>query len=124
MKFIITGSTGNISKPLAVNLVKNGHDVTIITTNPEKVPGIEQLGARAAVGTIQDVGFLAKTFTGADAVYTMVPPNISVSDYRNYIAGVGRNYVEAIKKSGVKRVVNLSSIGAHLPGGTGPIKGI
>jgi uncharacterized protein YbjT (DUF2867 family) len=124
MKIIITGSTGNISKPLAVNLIKNGHDVTIITSNSEKASGIEQLGAKAAVGTIQDVDFLTKSFTGADTVYTMVPLDFSAPDYRNYTVGVGGNYVAAIKKSGVKRVVNLSSIGAHLPGGTGPVKGI
>jgi uncharacterized protein YbjT (DUF2867 family) len=124
MKFIITGSTGNVSKPLASNLVKKGHDVTVITTKPAKVQSIEQLGAKAAVGTIGDVDFLVKTFTGADAVYTMVPPDFSAGDYRDYMAGVGRNYVAAITRSGVKRVVNLSSIGAHLPEGTGPVKGI
>jgi uncharacterized protein YbjT (DUF2867 family) len=124
MKFIITGSTGNVSKPLSVKLINNGHDVTIITSSADKVSSIEQLGAKAAVGTIQDVDFLAKTFTGADAVYTMAPPNFSASDYRSYHAGLGKNYVAAIQKSGVKRVVNLSSVGAELPDGTGPVKGI
>lgn len=124
MKIIITGSTGNISKPLAVNLIGNGHDITIISSNAEKTSTIEQLGAKAAIGNIQDVDFLAKTFTGADLVYTMVPPTFSAADYRNYISGVGRNYIAAIKKSGVKRIVNLSSIGAHLSVGTGPVKGI
>jgi uncharacterized protein YbjT (DUF2867 family) len=124
MKIIITGSTGNISKPLSVKLISKGHDITIITSNPDKVPSIEELGAKAAVGTIHDTGFLAKTFTGADAVYTMVPPDYSAQNYRSYIAGVGNNYVEAIKRSGVKRVVNLSSVGAHLADGTGPVKGL
>ncbi|RYY25612.1 MAG: NAD-dependent epimerase/dehydratase family protein [Chitinophagaceae bacterium] len=124
MKFIITGSTGNISKPLASNLLNAGHEVTVITSDDSKASAIEQTGARAAVGTVHDVDFLIEVFTGADAVYTMVPPDFSATDYRSYIAGIGNNYVSAIKKSGIKRVVNLSSVGAHLPDGTGPVKGI
>ncbi|MHA4843588.1 NmrA family NAD(P)-binding protein [Flavitalea antarctica] len=124
MKFVITGSTGNVSKPLSVNLVKNGHEVTIITSNADKILSIEELGAKAAVGTINDIDFLVRSFTGADAVYTMVPPTLSATNWRNHIAGVGGNYAAAIQKSGVKRVVNLSSVGADLPDGTGPVKGL
>jgi uncharacterized protein YbjT (DUF2867 family) len=124
MKITITGSLGNISKPLAETLIAQGHDITIISSDPEKTAPIEALGARAAIGTIADAGFLAAAFQGADAIYTMVPPNWSVSNYRQYIAGTGKIYTEAIKSSGVKRVVNLSSIGAHLSEGTGPIAGL
>ncbi|HWY38991.1 MAG TPA: NAD(P)H-binding protein [Bacteroidia bacterium] len=124
MKITITGSLGNISKPLAETLIKNGHEVTIISNDQKKVSAIETLGAKAAIGSVSDVGFLAKTFKGADAIYTMVPPNWGVSNYRQYIAQTGKNYQEAIKASGVKCVVNLSSIGAHLSEGTGPIAGL
>jgi nucleoside-diphosphate-sugar epimerase len=31
MKIIVTGSTGNISKPLTQKLVAAGHDVTVIS---------------------------------------------------------------------------------------------
>jgi uncharacterized protein YbjT (DUF2867 family) len=124
MKLIITGSLGNISRPLATLLVKGAHDVTVITSKSDKVKAIESLGAQAAVGSVQDAAFLTKTFTGADAVYTMTPPNFGVTDYRAYMGEVGKAYAEAIKSSGVKYVVNLSSVGAHLPAGTGPIAGI
>jgi uncharacterized protein YbjT (DUF2867 family) len=124
MKITLTGSLGNISKPLAEILIKNGHEVTIISNDSKKVSDIEALGAKAAIGSVSDVAFLTDAFKGADAVYTMVPPNWGVSNYRQYIAETGKNYLEAIKASGVKRVVNLSSIGAHLSGGTGPIAGL
>ena len=39
-------------------------------------------------------------------------------------ARLAKNYAAAIKASGVKKVVNLSSVGADLPGGTGPIAGL
>ncbi|MNX94763.1 hypothetical protein D3C86_1270100 [compost metagenome] len=54
----------------------------------------------------------------------MVPPNFGAPNIREFISGTGKKYAEAIKASGVKRVVNLSSIGAHLDGGTGPISGL
>jgi len=123
MKITITGSLGNISKPLTKQLIKAGHQLTIISSNAEKVTAIEALGATAAIGLVTDVDFLTKAFTGADAVYTMVPPNFGASNYREYVGSIGKNYAEAVAKAGVSRVVNLSSIGAHLNAGTGPIAG-
>jgi len=124
MKITVTGSLGNISKPLAETLIQSGHDLTIITSNPDKVPAIEKLGAKAAVGSVENVEFLTRAFEGADAVYTMVPPSFTAPDYRTYIAQIGQNYAHAIQAAGVSQVVNLSSIGAHLTSGTGPIAGI
>jgi len=124
MKITLTGSLGNISKPLAKILVGAGHQVTIISSNADKVKEIEEIGATPAIGSVDDTDFLTRAFTGADAVYTMCPPSYSTLDYRAYIAGTGSKFAAAIQASGVTRVVNLSSIGAHLPDGTGPIKGL
>jgi len=114
MKIIITGSLGNISKPLAEQLVKAGHHVTVISSKVDKVAEIEAIGAKAAIGSVSNIEFLNATFAGADVVYTMVPPNFGATHYRQYIASVGQKYAEAIQKAGVKRIVNLSSLGAHL----------
>ena len=125
MKFTLTGSLGNIGKPLAEILVKAGHELTIISNEPDTKAKIEALGAKAAIGSVADIVFLTNSFAGADTVYIMVPYNFKVTtDYRQYVAGIGNSYAAAIKASGVKRVVNLSSIGAHLENGTGPITGL
>ncbi|MFD2934066.1 NmrA family NAD(P)-binding protein [Spirosoma flavum] len=123
MKIIVTGSLGNISQPLAKELVEEGHAVTVISSKPEKQKDIEALGATAAIGSLEDVDFLVATFTGADAVYTMVPPNFTVPDSRPHYQRIGSNYAQAIGQAGIKRVVNLSSYGADLDKGTGPILG-
>ena len=124
MKYVLTGSLGNISKPVAEKLISAGHDVTVISTKSDKTIQIESLGATAAIGSVEDVEFLTKTFTGSDAVYTMVPPHFGATNWKKYIAGIGENYAVAIKNSGVKNVVNLSSIGAHMPEGCGPVSGL
>jgi uncharacterized protein YbjT (DUF2867 family) len=119
MKFIITGSTGNISKPLSTLLIEAGNEVSIITSNKEKTNEIEGLGAKALVGSVEDADFLTEAFQGADAVYTMIPPNMESANWQAFIYGVGDNYAKAIKAAGIKKAVNLSSIGAHLPQGGG-----
>jgi uncharacterized protein YbjT (DUF2867 family) len=124
MKITVTGSLGKISRSLAQILVKAGHQVTIVSSKKEKTTEIQAMGAKAAIGSVEDVAFLTSAFAGADAVYTMVPPNFAANDLRGYISGVGNNYAKAIGATGVKKIINLSSIGAHLPEGTGPIKGL
>lgn len=124
MKIIVTGSTGNISKPLTQTLVAAGHNVKVISSSADKIADIEALGAAAAVGSLSDTDFLTEAFTGADALYAMVPPNFGAESLRAYQNETGKSYAEAIKRSGIKKVVALSSIGAHLDNGVGPIKGM
>lgn len=118
MKIVVTGSLGHISKPLTEELVQKGHAVTVISSDPEKQKAIETMGATAAIGSLEDVDFLTATVTGADVVYTMIPPANYFDpnlDLLGYVNRLGANYQRAIQQAGVKRVVNLSSIGAHLP---------
>jgi uncharacterized protein YbjT (DUF2867 family) len=126
MKIIVTGSLGHISKPLSTRLVQEGHSVTVISSQPAKQKDIEALGAGAAIGSLEDVAFLTNTFTGADAVYCMVPPNNYMDpglDLIAYYRRLGHNYAQAIERSGVKRVVNLSTIGAHMDKDNGILLG-
>jgi uncharacterized protein YbjT (DUF2867 family) len=124
MKYVITGSLGHVSKPLSEKLIAKGHDVTIITSTANKEEAIKKLGAQAAVGSVEDVQFLKDTFKGANAVYTMVPPKWDPVDWKKWIGNIGSIYAKAIKDAGVRYVVNLSSIGAHMPEGCGPVSGL
>ena len=71
MKIIITGSLGNVSKPLTKELIQKGHSVTVISSKAERQNEIEALGAKAAIGSINNASFLVETFKGADVVYLM-----------------------------------------------------
>ena len=123
MKIVVTGSLGHIGKPLIQELVRKRHLVTVISSNPEKQKDIEAFGATAAIGSLNNVDFLTDVFAGSDAVYCMVPPDFSQPDQVFYYQNMGTIYANAIGKSGVKRIVHLSSYGAHLPSGTGFITG-
>jgi uncharacterized protein YbjT (DUF2867 family) len=124
MKYTIIGSLGHVGKLLTEKLKAAGHDVTVISSNPENAPRIEALGAKAAIGSIDDYAFLVQTFTGHDGVFTMVPPKLDAPDWKEYIHQVGIIYKDAILEAGIKKVVNLSSVGAHLPEGCGPVSGL
>lgn len=124
MKIIITGSLGNIGKPLTKILLAAGHEVTVISSNSARTADIQNLGAVAKIGSVTDTEFLKQTFTRADALFAMTPPNLGGSNVIENTINAGKAYANAIQESGVKRVVMLSSIGADFPGGTGPITGL
>ncbi|MFZ0598138.1 MAG: NAD(P)H-binding protein [Flavobacterium sp.] len=127
MNIVLTGSLGNISKPLAIELVQKGHSVTVITRKEERQKDIEAIGAKAAIGTIEDVSFLTQTFEGADVVYLMEAWEGMGSIFDNnvdFVAAfnkIGTIYKQAITESGVTQIVHLSSIGAHTDKGTGSL---
>lgn len=125
MKIVLTGSLGNIGRPLTKELVEKGHSVTVISSKTERVKEIEGLGANALIGSMFDPDFLTTAFRNADIVYLMetmeaagdmFDPNI---DFIGTISSIGESYKQAVEMSGVKQVVHLSSIGAHMEKGNG-----
>ncbi|WES98211.1 NAD(P)H-binding protein [Chryseobacterium arthrosphaerae] len=119
MKIVLTGSLGNIGKPLARLLVQGEHKVTVISSKKERISAIEDLGVFAAIGSIKDVEFLTETFRGADVVYLMEAWEGIGSlfdkevDFLAEFKNIANNYVTAVQKYAVKKIIHLSSIGAH-----------
>ena len=124
MKYVITGASGNTGRPISRALLAQNHQVTVITRNAEHVKDLQDLGARVATGDVEDIAFLKAAFRDADAVYTMVPPNWNPTNWKEWIGHIGENYATAIRDSSIRKVVNLSSVGADKPEGLGPITGL
>jgi len=122
--YVIMGSTGNTGKPIALALLKAGKKVRAISRDKSKVKELVEKGAEAAIGEISDANFLAKAFEGATVVYAMIPPNFKTDDYRGYQNQMAESIATAIEKSGVKNVLTLSSVGAHLPEKAGVVQGL
>jgi uncharacterized protein YbjT (DUF2867 family) len=97
--------------------------VTVISSSKDRQEDIESLGAKAAIGSLEDAGFLASIFAGADALFAMVPPDYAAPDPIGHYITIGNSYAQAIVHTEIKRVVQLSSWGAHLSKGTGVIVG-
>ena len=124
MRYVITGSAGHISGLLAVHLLNAGHEVTLIGRDRRHLEPLINAGARHAVGSVEDADFLNEAFAGHDAAYTMCPHSLEETDVTGYYERLGRNYANAIEINNIRYVVNLSSVGAHLPEGAGPISGL
>jgi len=124
MKFVVTGGAGHVSKPLTELLLARGHEVTVIGRKAENLTGLVRLGAKAAVGHLEDVPFLTRTFKGADGVYLMVPPSWQASDLKAISTEIAEGFSTAIKSSGARNAVFLSSYGAHRLNDAGAISGL
>lgn len=122
--FVITGATGKTGSKLTEMLLEDGHKVRVIGRDAGTLKTFTAKGAEAAVGDMADRVFLTTAFTGAEAVFALIPPNFGVADFRTYQKKIGESIVTAIQDSGTRYVVNLSSQGAHLPDKTGPIAGL
>jgi len=123
MKFIVTGAAGHVSKPLTELLLEKGHDVTVVGRNHKNLESLIKLGAKAAVGDLADVSFLTETFEAADGLYLMLPPMWDSEDQKKQSVQYAENFSAAIRATGVKNVVFLSSYGAHRHHDAGAISG-
>jgi uncharacterized protein YbjT (DUF2867 family) len=124
MIYAITGATGNIGRRIAESLLANSKDVRVIGRSAERLQPLVDKGAQPFVGDLEDSVFLTEAFSGAGAVFLMIPPSFQEENFRAYQNRVGESIATALQNSGVKYALNLSSLGAHLPEGTGPITGL
>jgi len=122
--YALMGANGHITSKAARLLLQQGQKVRVIGRDAGRLKDLKDAGAELAIGDAMDPKFLEGAFRGADAVYTMIPPKYDAPEFRAYQNQVGEAISKGLAKSGVKRVVNLSSVGASLPKGTGPIAGL
>jgi uncharacterized protein YbjT (DUF2867 family) len=121
---VVMGASGNTGKVAAEALLSRGEKVRVVGRDAKKLQPFASRGAEVAAGDAADPGFLARALAGAGAAFTLVPPDARAPDFRAHQDRIGEATVQALRQAGVKRVVFLSSVGADLPSGTGPIAGL
>ena len=120
----VMGATGHIGTVLTEELLRQGHEVRALGRDAAKLAALAAKGAKTLPGAFDAVAALANAFRGADAAFTMIPPSYGEEDFSAWQDRTGQAIVDAVKQSGLKHVVDLSSIGAQHPEGTGPIAGL
>jgi len=121
---VITGATGKTGGVTAEKLLAKGEKVRVVGRDAKRLERFTQKGAEAFVADLKDAGAVEKAFSGAKAVYAMIPPNMSAPDVLAYQGRVTDALTSAIKKSGLTHVVALSSIGADRSEKVGPVIGL
>ena len=122
--YVVLGATGNTGSSVAETLLSQKRPVRVIVRSADKGAAWKAKGAEVAVTSLDDVPALVKALKGATGVYLMVPPNYGAMAWLSEQQARMDRAAEAVKRSGVGHVVYLSSIGAQLPGGTGPIRAV
>jgi len=120
----IMGASGKTGRAVAEALLEQGEKIRVLARSQDHLKSLVDKGAEARAGDAADAAFLTDAFRGSDAVYTLIPPNVTHPDVPAYQDQIGEAIVKAIKDSGVKHVVFLSSVGADRETGTGPITGL
>jgi len=121
---VVTGATGNIGSKITNNLLNKGQKVRVIGRSADRLKQFADRGAEAFVGDLADTNFLTRAFTGATCVFAILPPDWTATNVSENQRRIGESIATAIKNSGVKQVVNLSSIGAHLTEKAGIVQGL
>ncbi len=122
--YVIAGATGNTGRVVASTLLEEGKSVTVLVRDAEKAEAWRKKGAGVAVAALNDAKALGAVLAKAEGAYLLVPPNYAAQDLLATNSHVADALAEAVKASGVGKVVFLSSIGAQHEGGTGPIRGL
>lgn len=120
--FVVAGATGHTGAVAADTLLARKQPVKVIVRTPDKGAAWKDKGAQVAVASLEDMPAMVKVFEGATGAYLLVPPNYQAQAYLDDRKQVVDALAQAVKASGIGHVVFLSSIGAHLPEGTGPIR--
>jgi uncharacterized protein YbjT (DUF2867 family) len=105
-------------------LLDTGHNVRAVARNVEKLQILVDKGAEAFSGSLKDTQFLTRAYQGSDAVFAMTPPDYQSNDFRAFQIDIAKSHISAIKSAGLKNVVALSSLGAHLTEGAGVVQGL
>jgi uncharacterized protein YbjT (DUF2867 family) len=122
--FVIAGATGHVGSVVADRLLGAGKAVRVIVRDPAKGARWSARRAEVSTGDLGDAAFVAKALQGAAGFFTLIPPDYGASDVFGSQRRVADAIASGILASGVPHVVMLSSTGADLPAGTGPIKGL
>jgi uncharacterized protein YbjT (DUF2867 family) len=124
MRIVVTTPTGQIGSKLADILLDRRAQVTVIARNPEKVKELAARGAKIIQGEHGDSDVLDKALEDATALFWLSPPLYKSHDPLGDAKSMAEAGAKAISKRPDLHVVLTSSVGAHLPTGTGPIAGL
>jgi uncharacterized protein YbjT (DUF2867 family) len=118
--YVILGGSGNTGSIIANSLLSKGQKVRVVGRDLGRLQRFVRKGAEAFAADVSDAAALTKAFGAARAAYLMLPPISSREDQERQSDAIAK----AVKESGLRYAVHLSSYGAHVPEGTGPVTGL
>jgi uncharacterized protein YbjT (DUF2867 family) len=118
--YVILGASGNTGSIIANSLLSAGKKVRVVGRDSGRLQRFVDKGAEAFTADMSDAAALAKAFSGAYAAYLMLPPAKSREEQERDSDAIAK----AVKESGLRYAVHLSSYGAQVAEGAGPVSGL
>src|ERR1700681_3795564 len=118
--YVILGASGNTGSIIANSLLSEGKKVRVVGRDAGRLQRFVRQGAEAFTATMSDAAALTKAFSGARAAYLLLPPAKSPEEQERESDAIAK----AVKESGLRYAVHLSSYGAQVAEGAGPVSGL
>ncbi|PYF96738.1 Uncharacterized conserved protein YbjT, contains NAD(P)-binding and DUF2867 domains [Georgenia satyanarayanai] len=122
--YVVTGATGRVGSAVARHLLDHGAKVRVLVRRPAAAPEWAARGADVRVADLRDRAALAASLTGCAGFFTLLPFDLTAADPSAHAAAVVAATAAAVADARVPHVVVLSSGGADLAAGTGPVAGL
>jgi uncharacterized protein YbjT (DUF2867 family) len=118
--YVILGASGNTGSIVANFLLSKGKKVRVVGREAGRLQRFVDKGAEAFTADMGDAAALTKAFSGARAAYLLLPPAKSPEAQERDSDAIAM----AVKESGLRYAVHLSSYGAQVAKGAGPVSGL
>src|SRR6266581_4056992 len=99
--YVILGATGKTGSIVATSLLDKKKKVRVVGRDNKKLAAFTSRGAEAFTGNITDEKALTRAFTGAEAVYALIPPDLTNDNYRGFQSQAVDAIAKALEREGV-----------------------
>jgi len=108
---LITTPTGDIGHRVLEHVLQSNAPVRVIARDPSRIPQQTRERIEVVQGSHGDAATIEKTLTGVDALFWLVPPDVTLDSVDEAYVGFTRPAAQALSKARVKRVVTISALG-------------
>jgi NADH dehydrogenase len=111
-KILIVGGTGMLGRPVTFKLIKDGHNIRLMTHSPDKARLIFGDRVEICVGDVTDIETLAEPIKGCEAVYINLGSQMDPLKYETVEYNGTANIVKTSADAGIKRIAMISGLNA------------
>lgn len=122
--YVVAGATGRVGSVTAESLLSAGASVRVLVRRSEDAQTWRSRGAEARAVALDDRLALGSALEGCSGFFVLLPFDLTADDLDAHADRLISSIVGAVADQDVPHVVMLSSGGADLAKGTGPITGL
>ncbi|MBB3236898.1 NAD(P)H-binding protein [Phyllobacterium endophyticum] len=112
---VVTAPTGDTGRQVVQKLLQSGAPIRVIARDPSHLTEEVRDSVEVVQGSHGDPGIVNEAFSGADAVFWLVPPDPKAVSVKAAYVDFTRPAAAALMEQSVKRVVAITALGRGSP---------